>query len=115
MTVFWFGPQNPAGYGLPVMPQNRREGNGMGHASRSSGLIRVEASRNRVFQSSLKTGGGVTMGGARGTIMEVVSRSSQIRMDRCDELHQTLLQLLCCFSYIRPLGHLIFLVFYLSL
>jgi hypothetical protein len=89
--VFWFEPQNPADYGLSVMPQNQREGNGMGHASRSSGLIHVEASRDRVFQSSLKTGGGATTDGARGTITDVVSRSSQIRMDRCDELHQTLL------------------------
>jgi hypothetical protein len=29
-----------------------------GHTSRSSGLLRVEASRARVFQSYLKTGGG---------------------------------------------------------
>jgi hypothetical protein len=31
-------------------------------------LLGVEASLSRVFQSDLKTGGGVTMGGARGTI-----------------------------------------------
>jgi hypothetical protein len=48
----------------------------MGHASRSSGLLHVEASRARVFQSCLKTGGGTTAGGARGTIMEVVSEAS---------------------------------------
>jgi hypothetical protein len=34
------------------------------HASRSSSLLRVEASLARVSQSGLKTGGGTTMGGA---------------------------------------------------
>jgi hypothetical protein len=43
----------------------------VGHASRSSGLLGVETSLARVSQSGLKTGGGVTMGGARGTILEV--------------------------------------------
>jgi hypothetical protein len=56
--VSWFVPQNQAGYGLSVMPQNRREDeDGMGHVSRSSGLLRVEASQARVSQSGLKTGG----------------------------------------------------------
>jgi hypothetical protein len=32
---------------------------GAGHTSRSSGLLRLEASRVRVSQSSLKNGGGV--------------------------------------------------------
>jgi hypothetical protein len=41
---------------------------------RSSDLLRVEASRARVFQSGLKTGGGTTVGGARDIIMEVVSK-----------------------------------------
>jgi hypothetical protein len=48
----------------------------VGHTSRSSGLLRVEASLARVSQSGLKTGGGVTTGGARGTIAEVVSKAS---------------------------------------
>jgi hypothetical protein len=48
----------------------------MGHASRSSDLLRVEASLARVFQSGLKTGGGAMTGGARGTITEVVSEAS---------------------------------------
>jgi hypothetical protein len=48
----------------------------VGHSLRSSGLLRVEASRARVFQSSLKTDRGVTVGGARGTIAEVASESS---------------------------------------
>jgi hypothetical protein len=57
--VSWFGPQNQAGYGLLVVPKNRREDeDGAGHASRSSGLLRLEASRPSVFQSGLKTGGG---------------------------------------------------------
>jgi hypothetical protein len=47
-----------------------------GHASRSKGLFGVEASLARVFQSGLKTGGGATAGGARGTIAEVTSETS---------------------------------------
>jgi hypothetical protein len=39
-------------------------------------LLDVEASLARVSQSSLKTGGGTTMGGARDTIVEVVSEAS---------------------------------------
>jgi hypothetical protein len=50
--VFRFGSQNwqlqfgnQAGYGLSIAPQNRREdGVSAGHASRSSSLLRVEAS-----------------------------------------------------------------------
>jgi hypothetical protein len=45
----------------------------MGHASRSSGLLHVKASLTRVSQSGLKTGRCATTGGARGTIVEVVS------------------------------------------
>jgi hypothetical protein len=49
------------GYGLSVVPQNRREGEHIvGHASRSSGLLHLEASQARVSQSSLKTSGGTT-------------------------------------------------------
>jgi hypothetical protein len=48
----------------------------VGHASRSSGLLHVEASLARVSQSGLKTGGGVTAGGARGTIAEVALESN---------------------------------------
>jgi hypothetical protein len=47
----------------------------VGHASRSSSLLGVEKSLARVFQSGLKTGGGATTGGARGTIMEVASEA----------------------------------------
>jgi hypothetical protein len=50
VTVSWFGPQNQSGFGLSVVPQNQREGDGVGHASRSSSLLRVEVSRGRVFQ-----------------------------------------------------------------
>jgi hypothetical protein len=49
---------------------------GAGHASRSSGLLYVKASLARVAQSGLKTGGGVTAGGACGTITEVASDAS---------------------------------------
>jgi hypothetical protein len=73
-TVSWFESQNQAGFGLSVAAQNRRREVGVGHASRSSSD--VEASLARVFQSGLKTGGGTTMGGARGTIAEFVSEAS---------------------------------------
>jgi hypothetical protein len=46
------------------------------HMSRSSGLLRVEASLAIVSQSGLKTDGGATTGDARGTIAEVASESS---------------------------------------
>jgi hypothetical protein len=49
---------------------------GVGHMSRSSGLLRVETSQARDSQSDLKTDGGATVGGARGTIIEVASESS---------------------------------------
>jgi hypothetical protein len=48
----------------------------VGHASRSSDLFHVEASLARVFQSGLKTGGGTTTGGARGTIADATSELS---------------------------------------
>jgi hypothetical protein len=48
----------------------------MEHASRSSGLLYVKASQARVSQSSIKTGGGTTVGGACGTITEVELESS---------------------------------------
>jgi hypothetical protein len=63
-------------FGLSVAPQNRRREVGTGHASRSSGLLCVEASLARISQSGLKTDGGATTGGARGTIMEVASEAS---------------------------------------
>jgi hypothetical protein len=73
-TVFWFGPQNQADYDLSVAPQNRWEGDTMGLVLRSNGLLRMEASRARVCQSGLKTVGGATVGGARGTTAEVALR-----------------------------------------
>jgi hypothetical protein len=76
MTISCFGPQNQAGFDLSVAPQNRRREVGVGHASRSSGLLGVEASLARVSHSGLKTGRCTTMGGARGTIAEVASEAS---------------------------------------
>jgi hypothetical protein len=73
-----------------------------GHASRSGGLLRLEASQARVFQSGLKTGEGATTSDTRGIIAEVVSSESRRRMGRCDELHQTLVPQLCYFLCIRP-------------
>jgi hypothetical protein len=69
--VYWFEHQNQVGYGLSIAPQNQWEGDGVGHALRSSGLLRVEASQARVSQSGLKTRGGATADGACGTIVEV--------------------------------------------
>jgi hypothetical protein len=73
VTVSWFRPQNQADFSLSVAPQNQRKEVGVGHASRSTSLLGVEANLARVFQSGLKTGGGAMTGGARGTIMEVAS------------------------------------------
>jgi hypothetical protein len=75
-TVSWFGPQNHAGFGLSVAPQNRWREVGVGHMSRSSSLLDVEVSLVRVSQSGLKTGGGATTCGACGTIAKVTSEAS---------------------------------------
>jgi hypothetical protein len=74
--VSWFVPQNQVGFGLSVAPQNRQREVDVGHVSRSSGLLHVQARLTRVSQSGLKTGGGVTAGGARGTIVKVASEVS---------------------------------------
>jgi hypothetical protein len=74
--VSWFVPQNQACFGLSVTLQNQWREVDTGHASRSNSLLGVEASLTRVFQSGLKTGGGVTVGGARGTNIEVASEVS---------------------------------------
>jgi hypothetical protein len=76
VTISLFGPQNQVHFGLSVAPQNRRREVGAGHTSRSNGLLRVETSLTRVSQSGLKTGGGATVGGVRGTITNVVSKVS---------------------------------------
>jgi hypothetical protein len=76
VTVSCFGPQNHAGFGFSVAPQNRWREVGVGHASRSSDLLHVEASLARVFQSGIKTGGGATTGGACDTIVKVTSEAS---------------------------------------
>jgi hypothetical protein len=76
VTISWFGPKKQADFGLSVAPQNRWREVDAGHTSRSSGLLGVEASLARIFQSGLKTGGDTTMGGARGTIVEVASEAS---------------------------------------
>jgi hypothetical protein len=67
------------------------EGGQRGQASRSSGLLHMDASLARVSQSGLKIGGGAMMGGARGTIAEVVSEASSRRTGRCDGQRRTLL------------------------
>jgi hypothetical protein len=60
-----FRHQNQTGYNLSVAVQNRWEGDGIGHMSRS-----------RVFQSVLKTGGGAITSGVCGIIAEVASNVS---------------------------------------
>jgi hypothetical protein len=75
-VVSWFGSQNQAGFDLSVVPQNRWREVSAEHASRSSGLLRVEASLARVFESGLRTVQGVTTGGERGTITEVALEAS---------------------------------------
>jgi hypothetical protein len=64
------------GFGLSVVPQNRRRKVGAGHASRSSSLLSVKASLARVFQSGLKTGRYAMTGGVRVIIVEVASKTS---------------------------------------
>jgi hypothetical protein len=49
----------------------------MGHTSRSSGLLHVEASLTRVSQSNPKTGGCTTADGAHDIIANVALESSQ--------------------------------------
>jgi hypothetical protein len=74
--ISWFEPQNQADFSLLVAAQTRWECDGVGHVLRSSGLFHMEVSLARVSQSGLKNGGAATVGGARGTIMEVASESS---------------------------------------
>jgi hypothetical protein len=74
--VSWFETQNQIGFGLSVAPQNQRREDGVGHAPRSGGLCRLEASHARVSQSGLKTDESATAGGARDTITKVASGSS---------------------------------------
>jgi hypothetical protein len=49
---------------------------GVRHVSRSSGLLHAKVSRDKVYQSDLKTDGGAMVGGARVTITEVASELS---------------------------------------
>ncbi|WP_428037064.1 hypothetical protein [Amphritea sp.] len=73
VMVSWFGPQNHVGYDFLIALQNRWDDeDDVGHTSKSSGLLHLEASQARVFQSSLKTGRGMMVGGTRGVITEVV-------------------------------------------
>jgi hypothetical protein len=78
VTVSWFWPQNQVGFGLLVAPQNQRRELGAGHTLRSSGLLHVEGSLARVSQSDLKTGGGATVGGARGLLPPISPGLSRV-------------------------------------
>jgi hypothetical protein len=46
--ISWFGPRNLAGLGLLVVPQNQWREDGVGHASRSGGLLCLEASHAKI-------------------------------------------------------------------
>jgi hypothetical protein len=61
------------GFGLSVVTQNQRKEVGAGHASRSSDLLHMKASLDRVSQSGLKTSRCAMTGGAHGTITKVAS------------------------------------------
>jgi hypothetical protein len=76
-TVSLLGPQNQAGFGLSVAPQNRQRKVGAGHTLRFSSLLDVETSLARVSQSDLKTGGGATTGGARGPSQRLCRRQAK--------------------------------------
>jgi hypothetical protein len=71
-------------FDLSVAPQNRWREVGAGHASRSSGLLRVEASLTRVSQSGLNTGGGETAGGATAPSRRL--RQRQVEDERVDAM-----------------------------
>jgi hypothetical protein len=84
---------------------------GMGHASRSDGLFRLEASRSRISQSVLKTDRDAMTGVAYGIMTDVTSSESWRRMGRCDGLRQTLPSKITVFSVLHPRGNLIFYSF----
>jgi hypothetical protein len=72
VMVSWIGAKNKVGYGLSVAPQNWQEDKDeVRHTPRSCGLLWLEAIRDTVSQSGLKTDGGATADDARGIIMEV--------------------------------------------
>jgi hypothetical protein len=60
--------------GCATKPTEREVG--VGHTSRSSGLLHMKASLARVSHSGLKISGGAMTGGVRDTITEVASESS---------------------------------------
>jgi hypothetical protein len=64
------------GIDLSIVPQNWQREDGVGHASRLDGLLRLKASHAKIFQSGLKTGGVTMVGGAYDTITDVTSESS---------------------------------------
>jgi hypothetical protein len=92
------------GDGLWIAPQNRRvDEDGAGHASRSSGLLSVEASRARVSQFASK------LAEARQWVVHVasslrLSRSSRRWTGRRDGLRQTLLSKIVVFYVLGPRG-----------
>jgi hypothetical protein len=81
------------GYGFSLAPQNRWEDeDGVGHMSRSSSLLRLEASRVRVSRSSLKT--------SRGTSQMVHAASSQRSCG--DEVKDGLIDAMGCIVLCYP-------------
>jgi hypothetical protein len=91
-TVWWFGSQNHHDSFLVWASKlsgrrfvglhrktNERMKTVWEHALTSGGLLRCEASRTRVSQFCLTTGGGAMAGGARTIIAEVAWKWSKIR------------------------------------
>jgi hypothetical protein len=69
----------------------------VGHGSRFGGLFHLKASRVRIFQSDLKTGGGTTTGGAHG--------KRRLRRDQVENVHVDVIYCVrSCYSY--------FIIFY---
>jgi hypothetical protein len=110
--IFWFESQNQADDGLSVAPQNRREENDVGHASRSSGLLYHEASRARVFQFASK------LVEERHRVVHVASSQRSCE----NEVEDGRVDAMSCIRLFYPnfiifivLGHRDILVFWLSL
>jgi hypothetical protein len=113
--VSWFGPQNQTDFDLSVASQNRREGDGVGHMSRSSVLLHVEASRARIFQFASK------LAEARRRVVHVASswRSCKDQVkDGWVDTTDCIRPCYPCFTIfivLDPMSVLVFLVFCLDL
>jgi hypothetical protein len=76
-AVFLFGPQNQVGDGLSVAPQNQFDDATAWDTRRDLAACFVWKQVGYDFSVCLKTGGGATADGARGTIEVIASWSSR--------------------------------------